>query len=89
MRGNQKVQQLGYKELTYYMTHNVIFQHSPAKSTNFSTLLLSFYASKIEFSVLTLKPCLNSDLHFIVYKPGSTKTVLQLSYQEITTGSQV
>jgi len=33
------------------------------------------------FSVLTLRPCIYSDLQwFIVHKPGSTKTVLQISY---------
>ena len=33
------------------------------------------------FSVLTLRPCIHSDLQwFIVHKPGSTKTVLQISY---------
>jgi len=82
MRGNQKVLQLGYKKLTYYITDAVIFYIFSCNISAFFQLLFSaVYALKIEFSLLTLRPCLHSDLQwFIVYKSGSTKTVLQISY---------
>ena len=68
-RGDQKVLQLGYKKLTYYL-----FAY-------FQLLFSAVYALKIEFSVLTLRPCLHNDLQrFIVYKSGSMKTVLHTSY---------
>ena len=59
MSGDQKVLQLGYKKLTYHITHAVIFWHILVQhQCIFSTV----YALKIEFSVLTLRPCLHSDL---------------------------
>jgi len=67
-RGDQKVLQLGYKTLTHYITHAVIFlyilmQHcNICNSAYFQLLLSAVYALKIEFSVLTLRPFLYSDL---------------------------
>jgi len=47
-------------------------------SAYFQLLFSAVYALKIEFSVFTFRPCLHNDLQwFIVYKPGSTKTVLR------------
>jgi len=62
-RGDQKVLQLHYKTLTYYMTHAVIFDiFSCNISAYFQLLLSAVYALKIEFSVLILRPCFYSDL---------------------------
>jgi len=70
-RGDQKVLQLGYKT---YITHAVIFYiFSCNINVYFQLLLSAVYALKIEFSLLSLRPCLHSELQwFIVYKPGST-----------------
>ena len=62
-KGDQKVLQLGYKKLTYYVIYTVIFRHMLLQHQCIFQLFFSaVYALKIEFSVLTLKPCLNSDL---------------------------
>jgi len=62
MRGDQKVLQLDYKILIYH-TYYLFFTYSPATSVHLILLFFSaVYALKIEFSVFTLKPCLDSDL---------------------------
>ena len=62
-RGNQQVLQLCYKKLTcYIIIYSVIFQHTLLQHRCIFQLFFSaVYALKIEFSVLSLKPCLNSD----------------------------
>jgi len=56
LRGDQKVLQLGYKTLTYYVTHAVIFLDIFLCNINayFHFLLSAVYTRKIEFSVLIL-----------------------------------
>jgi len=74
---------------TYAIT--VIFDIFSCNISAFFQLFFSaVYALKIELSVLTFRPCLDSDhQRLIIYKAVSTTTVRQISYQEIITGSQV
>ena len=71
-----------YKKSTYYIAHAVIFDIFWCNINAYFPLLFSaVYTLKIDFSVSTLRPCLHVNLQwFIVYKPGSTMTVLQISY---------
>jgi len=62
-RGDQIVLQLGCKKLAYYITHVVIFDIFSCNINAYFQLLFSaVYALIIEFSVLTPKPCLHSEL---------------------------
>jgi len=62
-RGDQKVLQLGYKMLTFYIIHAVIFDiFSWNSNAYFHLLFLAVFALEIEFSVLTLRPCFHRQL---------------------------
>ena len=81
-RGDQKVLQLGYKKLTYYITHAVIFWHILLQHQwIYSTFVLSCLCPEntiFYFDSQTMPSQRSS-----VIKPGSTKTVgslLQISY---------
>ena len=67
-RGNQKFLQLGYKKLTYYVIYILSFFDicSCNISAFFQLFFSAVYALKIEFSVLTLKPCLDSDRQWFI-----------------------